>query len=95
MGCLILLIGLFSPRLAIAVMVLFTNLVGRAFDGGWILPLVGFLFLPWSTLAYTLLYISGHRVAGFEWVVVAFAFFLDLGAWDRGRASQRRRDARA
>ena len=45
--------------------------LGRAFDG-WLLPVLGFFLLPWTTLAYAVMWISGtHEVTGIEWFIVA------------------------
>jgi hypothetical protein len=90
MGCLIALIALFSPRLALFLVWLFSDLLSRAFDG-WVVPVLGFLLLPWTTLVYVLLYSSGNRVQGFEWFLVALAFLVDLGAYGGGAHSQRDR----
>jgi hypothetical protein len=44
-------------------------------------PLLGFFLLPWTTLAYAVMWSSGDRVNGFEWFIVILAFFFDLGAY--------------
>jgi hypothetical protein len=91
MGCLLALFALISPRLALFALWLFGNLLSRAFDS-WIVPLVGFFLLPWTTLAYAVMWSSGHRVHGFEWFLVGLAFLVDIGAYDRGRRAQASRD---
>ena len=35
--------------------------------------MVGFIFLPWTTLAY--LYVFPNGIVGFEWIVLAVAIF--------------------
>ena len=89
MPCLALLLALISPRLALVVMWLLSNILGRAFDGV-LLPLLGFFLLPWTTLVYALMWNNGtHEVSGFEWFIVVLAFLGDLGAYGgtaRGRA---------
>jgi hypothetical protein len=87
MGCLVALFALISPRLALFVIWLFSDLLSRAFDS-WIVPLLGFFVLPWTTLAYAAMWDSGHRVSGFEWFLVIVAFLFDVGAYDRGRRAQ-------
>jgi hypothetical protein len=88
MPCLALLLALISPRLALVAVWLGTNILGRAFDS-ILLPLLGFFLLPWTTLAYALMWDNGtHEVRGFEWFIVVLAFLADLGAHDgtwRGR----------
>jgi hypothetical protein len=90
MGCLIALIALFSPRLALFLVWLFSDLLSRAFDG-FVVPLLGFFLLPWTTLVYALVYSSSNRVDGFEWFLVAIAFLIDLGAYSGGEHSRRQR----
>jgi hypothetical protein len=51
-------------------------------------PLLGFFLLPWTTLAYAVMWSSSDRVSGFEWFIVVLAFVIDLGAYasrDRAR----------
>ena len=86
MPCLIALFALISPRLALFFIFVFSNMLDRAFDG-WLLPLLGFFLVPWTTLAYTLMWDTGTRtVDGFEWFVVVLAFVVDLGAYVGGRS---------
>ena len=61
----------------------------RAFDS-WIVPLLGFFLLPWTTLAYTLMWSVGtNQVRGFEWFIVGVAFLFDLGSLAQGRRERR------
>jgi hypothetical protein len=90
MGCLIALVALISPRLALFLVWLFSDLLSRAFDGV-VVPLLGFFLLPWTTLVYVLLYSSSDRVEGFEWFLVAVAFLIDIGALTGGERYRRDR----
>jgi hypothetical protein len=54
-------------------------------------PLLGFFLLPWTTLAYAVMWSSSDRVYGFEWFIVALAFAIDLGSYSRGRRERRAR----
>ena len=50
MPCLVGCLALFFPRVAIILVVIFSDYLGRAYDGiFW--PLVGFIFMPLTTLA--------------------------------------------
>lgn len=86
MPCLLALLALISPRLAILAVWLFTDLLSRAFDS-WILPVLGFFLLPWTTLAYAAFWDwgPGLRVEGFEWVVIGLAVVLDVGSLSGAR----------
>jgi len=79
MGCLVLLFALISPRLALIATWLFFDVLSRAYDA-WLVPVIGFLILPWTTLAYAWMYDSGRNVVGWEWIVVALAVLFDLGS---------------
>jgi hypothetical protein len=86
MGCLVVLLAFISPRLALFCIFLLSDLLSRAFDS-WFVPFLGFFLLPWTTLAYAVMWASSDRVYGFEWFIVVLAFFLDLGSYaSRGRA---------
>ena len=63
MGCLVALLALFSPRLALLAIWLFSNLLSRAFDS-WLVPLLGFFLLPWTTLAYAVTSVDYEDEAG-------------------------------
>ena len=66
MPCLIALLALLSPRLALFFVFLFSDMLSRAFDS-WLLPLIGFFLLPWTTLAYAVMWDTGTTtVDGFE-----------------------------
>jgi hypothetical protein len=83
-GCLILLLGAFFPRLALVVIAIANNEITRAFDGSWLLPFFGWLVLPYATLGYVLLHWWTGDVAGFDWLVVAFLFLVDVSSWFGG-----------
>lgn len=86
MACLVILLAFISPRLALFAIFLFSDLLSRAFDS-WFVPLLGFFLLPWTTLAYAVMWsASSNEVAGFEWFIVILAFVFDLGSYaTRGR----------
>ena len=89
MGCIAVLLALISPRLAIFFIWLFSDLLGRAFDEWWV-PLLGFFLLPWTTLAYAVMWASGtNQVDGFEWFIVVLAFLGDLASYAGGRGYRR------
>jgi hypothetical protein len=96
MGCVAALLALISPRLALVFIWIFYDLLGRAFDS-WVLPVLGFFLLPWTTLAYAVMWSVGtNEVTGFEWFVVVLAFLGDLSSHGGGArsASARREDDR-
>jgi len=90
MPCLAALLALIGPRVALIGVAIFSNLISRAFDG-LLLPLLGFLILPWTTLAYAIMWdIGTHEVRGFEWFVVILAFLADVSAYAAGPRARSR-----
>jgi hypothetical protein len=60
----------------------------------WLWGLAGFLILPWTTLAYLIVFPGG--ISGGEWVVLVLALLIDLGGHggtyrNRHRTYRRRR----
>lgn len=69
-----------GPRIALLLWWLFGDRVDAAFDS-WILPLLGLLFFPWTTLAYVLMWSAVGGVSGAEWLVVALGVVLDIASY--------------
>ena len=66
-------------------------MLSRAFEG-WFVPFLGFFLLPWTTLAYAVMWSAGtNGVNGFEWFIVILAFVIDLGSYARGSRERRAR----
>jgi len=77
MGCLLVLFAAFAPRVTLVILWIATNLVDRAFSG-FLIPLLGLIFLPFTTLFYVLAWSAGG-VHGLGWFFVAVGFVFDLG----------------
>lgn len=92
MGCLIALLAAFAPRVTLVILWIFTSLVDRAFSG-FILPLLGLLVLPYTTLFYVLAYAPVSGVTGWGWFFVVLGFLFDVGNLAGGGMSRRSRSA--
>ena len=94
MPCLLALLALLSPRLAIVALWIFSDVLSRAFST-WVIPFFGFFLLPWTTLSYAAFWDwgPGHHVAGFEWFFVILAFLVDISSWAGGRMARRDRSS--
>jgi hypothetical protein len=77
----VVLLGSAFPRIALVLTWIFSSRVERAFDGGVALPLLGLIFLPYTTFFYVLAYAPITEVSGIGWFFVAFGFLLDLASW--------------
>jgi len=93
MGCLFALISAFSARLALFLVWIFTDQLSIAFRSGWE-GILGFIFLPYATLFYVLVYQPHKGVDGFGWVIVSLGIVLDLSSHLFGSRAGRRRARR-
>jgi hypothetical protein len=90
MPCLLVLTSLIFPRLALVLVWLFSDYLARAYQTVlW--PVLGFIFMPLTTLAYAWAINSHGSVSGFPFVIVLIAALMDLGAIGGGEAHRRRR----
>jgi hypothetical protein len=77
--CLLAFVALLFPRLAFGILWLARPAAIDATFDTVIWPLLGIIFLPFTTLLYVLLWTAGPGIEGFDWVWLAGAVFLDLG----------------
>lgn len=90
MPCLVGCLALAFPRIALLLVYFFSNYLERAYATP-IWPLLGFIFLPLTTLAYAWAINTAGSVVGMYLVVVVLAVLLDLGLIGGGEWSRRRR----
>jgi hypothetical protein len=56
----------------------------------WIWPLLGFIFLPWTTLMYVAVAPTGTgSVTGFDWVWLGLAVIVDIASYGGGAYGNR------
>jgi hypothetical protein len=77
--CCIVALGAMLPRLTMILMAIFGSWFNGVFPS-WILPVIGWFLLPYTTLTYVLAwnFDHPHGVHGFVWFFVALAFVFDL-----------------
>jgi hypothetical protein len=80
MPCLFAVFAAFAPRLALLFLLFFTNLFERAFDG-WFIPLLGIIFLPFTTLMYVFAAAPLGSTNAWGWFSVLLGLLLDLTHW--------------
>ena len=88
--CLFLSTVFFGPRAAILLWwVVNPGRFSDAFDT-FVWPLLGMLFLPWTTLMFVILWPLGTGFYGLDWLWMALAFLGDMSMYFSGYASRRR-----
>jgi hypothetical protein len=78
----------FAPRLVLLFMWIFGPRVNLAFNI-WIMPLLGLIFLPYTTIMYVLVWSPVTGVSGWDWVWVLLGVGLDVMKW--GQIANNRR----
>ena len=89
MPCLLLILFLAFPRIVLLLLFLFSTYLERAYHG-LLLPLIGFIFLPLTTLAYAWMINTGQPTAGLNLLILIVAVVIDLGGLGGGAYHRRR-----
>jgi hypothetical protein len=87
MPCLLLILFLAFPRVILALLFFFSTYLQRAYHG-LLIPLLGFLFLPLTTLVYAWMVNNHMPIAGVNLLILVIAAVIDAGglgggAWHR------------
>ena len=90
MPCLLLIVFLAFPRIALVLLYLTSNYLQRAYHG-LLFPLLGFLFLPLTTLAYAWMTNTRQPIAGINLLILIVAVVIDLGGLSGGEYHRRTR----
>jgi hypothetical protein len=80
MGCVFSLLLTIAPRIILLFMWLFTPRVSLAFEN-WIVPLLGFIFLPFTMLAYVLAWDPTAGTSFGGWLLIFGGLLFDLGSY--------------
>ncbi len=74
----LLIIGIAFPRLILVLLFFFTRFLDRAYHG-LLIPLLGFFFLPLTTLVYAWILNSGGSPQGVYLIALIICVLADLG----------------
>ncbi len=89
MACLLLIVVVAFPRIALVLLFFFSHYLERAYHG-LLIPLIGFLFLPLTTLAYAWMVNIGMPTAGVNLLILLVAVIIDIGGLGGGEYHRRR-----
>ncbi|HEY2843399.1 MAG TPA: hypothetical protein VGJ09_07110 [Bryobacteraceae bacterium] len=90
MPCLLLILVLAFPRLVLVALFFLSNYLDRAYHG-LLLPLLGFIFLPLTTLAYAWMLNSGRSTEGINLLILLVAVLVDVGGIGGGAYNRRQK----
>ena len=81
-GCLLAMAAAFAPRLVLIIMWIVGPRINAAFET-WIWPLLGLIFLPYTTIMFVLVWNPVTGVYGWDWVWIALGVWMDVMKWTR------------
>ena len=88
MACLLVLLSVMMPRVVIIVLALCTDYISAAYETA-IWPILGWFFMPFTTLAYMAAMLNNdHEVSGGWLVLVIIAVVMDLAGSTTVRRSE-------
>ena len=85
--CLFFILLLFGPRVGMLVWWLVSPLRFDAVFDTWIWPILGIIFIPWTTLMYVCVGTNG--VEGFDWFWLGLGLLADLASYAGSAYSNR------
>jgi len=88
--CLLVVLVLAFPRVILVLMFLLSNYLQRAYHD-LILPIIGFIFLPLTTIAYAWMVNNRMALEGINLLILVVAVIIDLGGLGGGEWHRRRR----
>jgi hypothetical protein len=78
MPCLLLILVLAFPRVVLALLFFFTTFLDRAYHG-YLIPLLGFIFLPLTTIVYAWMVNNKYPLDGVNLIILIVAVLIDAG----------------
>lgn len=80
LGCLLAFGFAVAPRVFLVLAWIFSDRWDRVWRGDWFVPLLGIIFLPYTTVMYMLVW-SPTGIQGWDWMWIFLGLLLDLMKW--------------
>ena len=92
-GCLLAFSAAVAPRLVLILAWIFSDRWPLVWQGDWIMPLLGIIFLPYTTIMYLLSVVvlpgGETTIEGFGWFWILMGLFLDFMKWSQMFANRK------
>jgi hypothetical protein len=89
LGCLLAVGMAAAPRLFLVLAWLFSERWRVVWHGDFLLPLLGIIFLPYTTIMYMLVW-TPRGIDGWDWMWILLGLFLDLWKWSQVWANRQK-----
>ena len=92
MPCLFAMFAGIFPRLGtLFIWIARPRMFSAAFGDSWFWPILGIIFLPFTTLMYVILWSPGIGIYGWDWFWLVMAVVIDLMHWSSSAYQNRNR----
>jgi hypothetical protein len=81
-GCLLAWAIALAPRVVLILAWIFSSRWDVVWQGNWFWPLLGIIFLPYTTVMYVLAWSPGG-IQGWEWMWIGLGVLLDIIKWSQ------------
>lgn len=92
-GCLLAFSAAVAPRLVLILAWIFSARWPVVWQGDFLMPLLGILLLPYTTIMYLLVWSpavgGGGNIEGWDWMWIILGLFLDLMKWSQVFANRK------
>ena len=88
-GCLLAFSAAVAPRLVLILAWIFSDRWPLVWGSDFILPLLGIIFLPYTTIMYLLTWTLTGGIEGWDWMWIIIGLFLDFMKWSQMFANRK------
>ncbi len=89
LGCLLAFSAAVAPRVVLVLAWIFSDRWHLVWQGDWIMPLLGIVFLPYTTIMYLLTWTLTGGIEGWDWMWIIIGLFLDIMKWGQMLANRK------
>ena len=83
LGCLLAIGIAFAPRIMLILAWIFSERWDTVWQGNWFVPLLGIIFLPFTTVMYVLSWNPVTGIQGWDWMWIGLGVLLDIMKWNQ------------
>ncbi len=93
LGCLLAFSAAVAPRVVLVLAWIFGSRWDAVWGGDYLLPLLGIIFMPYTTIMYLLVWApalaGGANIEGWDWMWIIIGVFLDIMKWGQMLANRK------
>ncbi len=89
LGCLLAFSAAVAPRIVLVLAWIFSARWPVVWQGDFLMPLLGIIFLPYTTIMYLLTWSLTGGIEGWDWMWIIIGLFLDIMKWGQMLANRK------